>query len=738
MMIRTNMHTAIMRLFVNLAFITGICSACNQGGEKGQFLSLNGTWMIAETADTLPPGGFTRSIPVPGLTDLASPPFPSSGYKYSDSFDESSGDSAFRYEYFWYRKELSLDTDPFDFAILKVHKAKFGHAVYVNNHYVGRYDFCYTPSFFDISRYLNFNGKNEILIRVGAHPYAIPDSIPFGWDAEKAVYYSGIYDNVELICGNYPRIENVQIVPDINTQKIGAVIYLENGKDERNFRIKYSVREKGSGRIVAEGSSKAVLLYRDQKRKVSLDIRIPGCRLWSPEDPHLYELCLNTPGDSRTFAFGMREFLFDPGIKMAKLNGKPYYLRGSNIAMQRFLEDSLRQGLPWDSAWVSKMHDQFKDMYWNSHRFHVGFAPEIWYETADEKGFLVQDEYAFWGLAASRGQVRRQKASVLAQEFDRWIRERWNHPSVVIWDAQNETVTEETGKALAKVRDLDLSNRPWDNGWGAPQSESDMIESHPYVIAFTPDMEGGFRRPWPPEGYLKEGLARRPLPFNDVNTYTPPRDSVNFGNPVIVNEYAWIWLYRDGSPTWITDHIWDFYSDFDTPEKRWDWRGRVVAAMTEYWRSRRDIAGVQHFCILSCERRDDPMTQVSDEWKDLGKLVMQPGFKKYVKPAFAPVGLYIDKFDRSYLRGESIEIPVILFNDLYEDWKGDLVFEIRNGEKTISHQVLEDVSIGSLDKADVSMDVILPEKPGNYEMVAEIGFQGEKVFSTRLFKIAYE
>jgi hypothetical protein len=35
----------------------------------------------------------------------------------------------------------------------------------------------------------------------------------------------------------------------------------------------------------------------------------------------------------------MRSFQFDPNTKTALLNGKPYFMRGSNITLYRFFED---------------------------------------------------------------------------------------------------------------------------------------------------------------------------------------------------------------------------------------------------------------------------------------------------------------------------------------------------------------------------------------------------------------
>ncbi len=65
-------------------------------------------------------------------------------------------------------------------------------------------------------------------------------------------------------------------------------------------------------------------------------------------------------------------------------------------------------------------------------------------------------------------------------EFSEWMRERCNHPCVVIWDASNETQSAELAPAIRRVRGLDLSNRPWDNSYNPPMEPGDVFESHPY------------------------------------------------------------------------------------------------------------------------------------------------------------------------------------------------------------------------------------------------------------------
>ena len=108
----------------------------------------------------------------------------------------------------------------------------------------------------------------------------------------------------------------------------------------------------------------------------------------------------------------------------------------------------------------------------------LGFPPEMWYEIADEEGLLIQDEFPIW-YGGSRFPAT-VKPEHLAREFTDWMRERWNHPCVVIWDAQNETVDDSViAPAIGLVRGLDLSHRPWDNGWASPQSPTAPPNSRP-------------------------------------------------------------------------------------------------------------------------------------------------------------------------------------------------------------------------------------------------------------------
>ena len=221
---------------------------------------------------------------------------------------------------------------------------------------------------------------------------------------------------------------------------------------------------------------------RHGRRPCELTVPVPDAQLWTPEDPFLYEL--DGRHRRRRVPHAVRHAHLSRPIRRrgrAMLNGQPYYLRGSNVCIYRFFEDAERGHLPWDRDWVRKLHRRFKEMHWNSLRYCIGFPPELWYEIADEEGILIQDEFPIWYSAAKDGWPEAITPEHLAVEYTEWMRERWNHPCVVIWDAQNETANDRViAAAIQQVRGLDLSQRPWDNGWGTPQQPGDISEGHPY------------------------------------------------------------------------------------------------------------------------------------------------------------------------------------------------------------------------------------------------------------------
>jgi hypothetical protein len=646
-------------------------------------LSLDGPWEITDGALDRKPDRFDRIVPVPGLADMAQPAF------------VGVGESNQLREAYWYRKRFRLDDKVPAIARLKVHKAMFGTLVYLNGERIGEHQPCFTPGYFDAHRSLRGQGAyNDLVIRIGASRNAVPSTIPSGWDFEKTRYIPGLFDSVELILSGTPHILNVQVAPDLDHQQVRVRALIANDGKSRELRVEGKVREIRSRRSAGSEKSAPISLSSGEQRAVEWEIPLKDCHRWTPEDPFLYELEVSTGEDELRTRFGMREFRTDPKTGRAMLNGRPYYLRGSNVTLYRFFEDAARGDRPWREDWVRRLHREFKGMHWNTLRYCIGFPPELWYRIADEEGLLIQDEFPIWQLSQWPTELNWEE---LAREYTEWIQERWNHPCVVIWDAQNETVTPETGKAIQAVRWQDLSRRPWDNGWGAPQMPEDVYESHPYLAS-----DPGFRLP--------DVQRQSPIPQG----HPMPNTS---RNPILINEYGWLWLNRDGAPTTLTRDLYgNLLGGGATTEQRRELHARYLAAKTEFWRAHRACAGVLHFCGLGYSRSDG---QTSDHFIDVEKLTWEPHFSRYVRDAFAPVGVMVDEWAEDLPPALARKTKIMLVNDLSETWTGSLRFRLLQN-KTILQEKMENVVLAGLGTRTLFFDWTVPAVSGRYQLEATL------------------
>jgi beta-galactosidase len=678
-------------------------------------IDLNGIWEIAEGGMDSVPAVFQHKVPVPGLVDMAKPAF------------EDVGKKSPKRQAFWYRRTFTLDKAIPDVAVLKIHKAKYGTKVFLNGNLVGEHLPCFTPALLDVKPFLNEPGqRNELVVRVGADRESLPEGMPTGWDFEKYLYIPGIYDSVELILAGAPYIERVQTVPDVKQSKVKVVAEIENTDAREFFDLHFQLREARTGRNIESGAVGIADAAGKQKLTVNFDIPIKDCNLWTPEDPFLYELQLATEGDDTSVRFGMRSFRFDKETGRAILNGRTYFMRGTNVCAYRFFEDADRGDKPWRAEWVRNLHRKFKSMNWNSIRYCIGFPPDVWYDIADEEGFLIQDEFPIWLLSEA---PEKPLAEKIIPEYTEWMQERWNHPCVVIWDAQNESVTEETGKAIQAVRHLDPSNRPWENGWAEPQSPSDCVESHPYLFSKF------FNQSW---GRMDFNGLKDMVKVSSVPNLQDAQRKLDV--PIIINEYGWLWLNRDGTPTCLTASVYEkLLGPGSTTEQRRLLYAKYLAALTEFWRCGRKCAGVLHFCGLGYSRAGDkPRPEggaTSDHFIDLEKLTFEPNFERYVRDAFSPVGLMIDFWAEQLEAGSQRNFEIIVINDLPVLFKGSVRLAIERDGKTVTEKS-KNCQIDGFGRVVLAFDMEIPKEEGQYQLVAELTRRdGTRIRSLRDFKV---
>jgi hypothetical protein len=697
--------------FICIASITGLSVSAQS--FKRTTISLDGIWQIAEGDSVHIPEKFEHNIQVPGLVSLAKPEFKNAGPKVENRRSLKQSDPL--RESFWYHRTFTINSPIPEVAILKIAKAKYGTKVFLNGREIGINWACFTPGYFNVKGALK-RGENELIVRVGASRDALPPSIPDGFDFEKERYIPGIYDNVTLTLSGAPHIVRVQTVPDIIHKELQVQLTLDSTRKE-NSDISFIVQEAKSLKVVGSLDSSFKLSGNEGNNVINVRLPLKDCHLWSPEDPFLYHLLVKTEGDTKEVEFGMREFHFSNLTKNAVLNGKPYFLRGSNITIYRFFEDSACKNLPWDTTWVRKLFASFKQFHWNSLRFCIGFPPDFWYKIADEEGILIQNEFPVWygpGKPPENKWPRELKAEELEKEYTSMIYEYWNHPSVVIWDGGNETVsgtTNETGKAIWAVRNVDLSNRPWDNSYESHRAPGDVYEVHPYHF-----INSNFK--------LKDIDTASPIPQQNGEI------AHNFQDfPAIINEYGWLWLNRDGTPTTLTKQLYEnLLGPNSTTEQRWHLYATYMAAETEFWRCHRKAAGVLIFTALGYSRPDG---QTSDFFTDVAKLKYDNDILKYLPDAFSPIGIMLDEWGNTIECSKAHSFKILTINDLGKDWKGSVSLRILKNNKRIL-QKSTPLVIPAYGKRMITIICNTPELQGTYTVEAVLqDVDGKPVKSIR-------
>jgi len=669
-----------------LAAAFPLIAALAAAAAPRQTISLDGRWEIQDTlAPDTPPARFLHTVPVPGLANLAKPAFPNVDDFYSrelifnrvraGKMPESAktnywlGKINQDRNYFWYRKIFQAPAGR-AVARLKIAKAQFGTAVWLNGRPLGEYPGCFSASYWDLTPAIKWGEKNELVVRIGAHPAVLPDNFPTGSDFEKIKWTPGIYDSVTVAFMDNPIIESVQVAPRIQSGEILVQTVVRNLGAAGRFTLLHQVKTWKGGDFAGAGSPQELELAAGETKTNTQTIKIFQPVLWSPENPFLYVLETTTGGDSLSTRFGMREFRFDATTKRAHLNGKIYYLRGSNITLHRFFEDPLCQDRPWNEAWVRRLLGVLpKQMHWNYFRFCIGPVPDRWLDICDETGLLIQNEFFVWtgGPGWYPGYSRKYDIPEMIRQYKDWMRDNWNHPSVVVWDANNETRDDDFGRhIIPAVRPLDLSNRPWENSYNPPAAPDDPVEDHPYLMYGTALQSG--------RGFRMEDLEK-------MDGKPRPKSLPSDTNPPIINEYGWLWLNRDGSPTLLTEKLYPkLLGPNSTAEQRLALNAYLLAGKTEFWRAHRNYAGIIHFVYLTCSY---PGVYTSDHFQDVTRLKLNPWFADYVAEAFKPLGVYINFWQPTLTAGIPRTFTIMMINDDYSQANGrlELALETKSGKR---------------------------------------------------------
>ena len=258
--------------------------------------------------------------------------------------------------------------------------------VYINKSLVGTHTGGYTSFSFDITSYLT-DGENELAV-------CVYDPTDKGWQQRGKqviqphgfwyVSTSGIWQSVWLEAVDECHITKLRMTPDIDEN----TLRIQTFATEENLSVKVTVFDGET--VVSEN-----LISMDDK------INFDDLKLWSPENPFLYNLKIELIKDGNTVDtlksyIGMRKFSMEKdnyGIPRFFLNNEPYFQKG--LLDQGYWSDG---GMtpPTDEAMIYDI-ETMKRLGFNMLRKHIKVELDRWYYHCDRLGMLVWQDMVSGG-----------------------------------------------------------------------------------------------------------------------------------------------------------------------------------------------------------------------------------------------------------------------------------------------------------------------------------------------------
>lgn len=294
--------------------------------------------------------------------------------------------------------------------------------VFVNDKKVGTHTGGYTSFNFDITDYLK-RGSNTLV--VGAWD-PNDGKAASGKNGPRGDYTftSGIWQSVWLEPVAKEHISHIKLIPDVANKRLE--IQVTASKELTVVAV-----ASDSGRQIGKAEGVA-------GKKFTLSV--PNPKLWSPDNPFLYDLTLELRNNKGTVVDRVESYFGMRSISLGKIDGKVRTLLNGEFVLQLGLLD---QGYWPDGVLTAPTEEALlydielaKRAGFNVIRKHIKTEPMRWYHHCDRLGIIVwQDMPNIWepdgvDSVAVRTQFREEWKEIIDQMI--------SIPSIVTWVPFNE------------------------------------------------------------------------------------------------------------------------------------------------------------------------------------------------------------------------------------------------------------------------------------------------------------
>lgn len=457
-------------------------------------------------------------------------------------------------DFAWYKRTIRVPKSwEKQRTFLTIGASDWETTVWLDGVLVGKHQGGYTPFSFELTANVKYDTPQNVVIRVDDKRRDFTLYGKQGYGNAR-----GIWQTIYLEARGNTYLDAVHFTPDIDKNVVKAEVYLSNeitADADITFRIKTPGLEIVSKNIITKN-----------KDKMAFEIAIPNARLWTLEDPYLYETEINIKDDVIKSYFGMRKIsvvnLPNTEYPYIALNNQPVYLQ---LTLDQSYHPEGFYTFPSD-AFMKNEIQLCKDIGLNGLRTHIKIDIPRKLYWADKLGLLVMAD-----LPNSWGEPEEKMQAESERTLREMIKRDYNHPAIFSWITFNETwglrtkVMEngkesdvylpETQNWVASMyylaKSLDPTRLVEDNSicCGRGHTETDINSWHEYLPGWA----------W------EEHLANIDKNTFEGSTHHFEKGFTQGNQPNINSECGNVWGY-DGS-TGDVDWSWDYHRMMNTFRK---------------------------------------------------------------------------------------------------------------------------------------------------------------------------
>lgn len=723
-----------MRPIYTLLLLIFLYSANSQSDKRSDLTSLNGIWEIiydekneGKINDFHTNDGFTKGkiekINVPSVWE-----------RYKKDYEGV----------VYYRTKFKVDKSKKNNKIhLNFKASNYITEIFLNDNSVGFHEGGFTPFSFNIEHIVDFEKDNILIVKV-LGPITIQEKIIDGigqmetpqW---RGSYTGGIWQDVFLSYTGQTHFNDVFVKANYKNGEIEIENEIINGLGDGIYKIAVYINNNFQDEKTFELKNSSLMI------KEFINTKINSHKLWSPDNPNVYDLnlklfrlsthskdTLNQILDNYNEKFGFREFT----VKNNKfyLNDNPIYLKAA------FFEGlyPVKLSFPDSKEMMIKEILMAKEAGFNMIRPWRKPPPKEWLHLADSIGILTVGSMAIecMDMPIESAYLPKRVENEITESI---LRDR-NHPSIVQWELFNEIRRPVLANMLKpmslKARELDPTRLILDEsgGWAAGANLYLPYSNNAFKFNDIHNYPGPNITNNKFDGFLTIGNTAAENKRRNLNARTPGRNVVP-NIPSYVSEIGYGSLpnleenekdFREKGNPITYPYLYHLNYNRDIKEKLSE-TGliKIFKNASNFYKKQQEIHGIANKRMIEAIRSNSNVIGYCVHALTAGDWIIGAGLLDIWRN---PKGLAFDKTKeankskiavlrtnkRNYFKGENVSILPILINDKNSEINKVKINVYKKREIIFKNEKIIDIKNGitNLEKINLGNDL----EDGEYEV----------------------